>query len=68
MESLYNSLVGQTFTGKYIGLQPDDKLGPRAVFEVNEHGNDEIHNITEQLKMYTSGKPEVGFVFIYNCS
>ena len=59
MEEAYSSIVGKTFRGKYMGLKPDDTLGPRKVFQVNHEGNKEIHEAIEQLKMLTSDNAQV---------
>ena len=59
MEDSYCNLKGMTSTGKYMGLKPDNDLGPRKVFQVNKHGNKEIHAAIAELKHFTSNYPEV---------
>ena len=59
MEEAYSSIMGKTFSGKYMGLKPDDTLGLRKVFEVNPDSNEEIQEAIEQLKIFTSGNAQV---------
>ena len=46
----YDNFIGQTFTGRFHGCVPDNKLGPRAVFVVNQQGNDSLKALFQQLR------------------
>ena len=61
MEEIYSSLVEKTFTGTYMGLQPDNVPGSghRKVSQVNPEGNEEIHEAIRQIKSFISGNAEV---------
>ena len=46
----YENLIGQTFTGRFHGCVPDSKLGPRAVFVVDQQGNNSLKRLFQQLR------------------
>ena len=46
----YENLVGKTFTGYFQGCRPDKDLGPRAVFVVDQQGNNSLKRLFQQLR------------------
>ena len=46
----YDQLIGQMFTGKYVGIEFTRAGESRAVFEVNEQGNGNIKHIFERIR------------------
>ena len=54
-DSLYNLLIGQTFTGEYIGLEPKD-AGQRAVFKVDKCGNEQLIALFDRIRQSVQGQ------------
>ena len=46
----YENLIGKTFTGYFQDCRPDKDLGPRAVFVVDEQGNNSLKRLFQQLR------------------
>ena len=54
-DNLYDHLKGQTFTGKYMGLEPKD-AGQRAVFKVDECGNEQLIALFDSIRQSVQGE------------
>ena len=54
-DSLYNLLIGQTFTGEYMGLKPKD-AGQRAVFKIDKCGNDQLIGLFDHIRQSVQGE------------
>ena len=54
-DSLYNLLIGRTFTGEYMGLEPKD-AGQRAVFNVDKCGNSQLIGLFDRIRQSVQGE------------